>query len=54
VRTLRCADLRFVTLCARLGWLESGHWPDCAGDVAYDFKAEAQGLRGHPKDAFLA
>jgi TolB-like protein len=52
------ADPRFVHVCARLGlvdyWLESGHWPDCAGEVGYDFKAEAEGLRGHPKDAFLA
>jgi hypothetical protein len=52
------ADPRFVAVCARLGlveyWLESGHWPDCAGDVPYDFKAECEGLRGHPKDAFLA
>jgi TolB-like protein len=52
------ADPRFVAVCARLGlveyWLESGHWPDCAGEVGYDFKAEAEGLRGHPKDAFLA
>lgn len=34
---------RFPKLCARLGlaryWVESGHWPDCVSDVAYDFKA---------------
>ncbi|MFT3726469.1 MAG: adenylate/guanylate cyclase domain-containing protein [Terricaulis sp.] len=35
---------RFPALCARLGlaqyWLESKKWPDCAGQVDYDFKAE--------------
>ncbi len=35
---------RFPKLCARLNlaqyWIESGHWPDCAADVDYDFKAE--------------
>ena len=43
---------RFPALCARLGlaqyWLESGEWPDCAGEVDYDFKlacAEAAGSR---------
>jgi hypothetical protein len=33
---------RFAKLCVRLGlaqyWLESGAWPDCADDVAYDFR----------------
>lgn len=52
------ADPRFVTVCARLGlteyWLESGHWPDCADEVPYDFKAACVALRDHPKDAFLA
>ncbi len=52
------ADPRFVKVCARLGlveyWLESGHWPDCAGEVGYDFKAECEGLRGAAKDVFLA
>jgi hypothetical protein len=52
------ADPRFVKVCARLGlveyWLETGHWPDCAGEVPYDFKAECADLSGHPKDAFLA
>lgn len=51
------ADPRFVQLCARLGlveyWLESQLWPDCADQVAYDFKAECERLRGHPKDVFL-
>lgn len=35
---------RFAHLCARLGlaqyWLQSGHWPDCADLVDYDFRAE--------------
>ena len=52
------ADPRFVTVCARLGlteyWLETGHWPDCADDVPYDFKAACEVLRGHPKDLCLA
>ena len=43
-------DARFVGLCARLGlgdyWVESGKWPDCADDVAYDFRAEARRLAG--------
>jgi adenylate cyclase len=34
---------RFPALCARLGlaqyWLETKKWPDCAGEVEYDFKA---------------
>ena len=38
------SDPRFVQVCARLGlveyWLESGHWPDCADAVGYDFRAE--------------
>lgn len=33
---------RFAGLAARFGlaqyWAESGKWPDCAGEVAYDFK----------------
>lgn len=33
----------FPQLCVRLGlaryWRESGAWPDCAGEVPYDFKA---------------
>ena len=52
------ADPRFVQVCARLGlvdyWLESQHWPDCAGEVPYDFKAECARLQGHAKDVFLA
>lgn len=48
------ADPRFVGLCARLGlveyWLESGHWPDCADEVPYDFRAECEALRAAPKD----
>ncbi len=34
---------RFPALCARLGlaqyWLETKKWPDCVGDVEYDFRA---------------
>ena len=37
-------DARFAGVCARLGlvdyWTTSGHWPDCAEEVPYDFKAE--------------
>jgi tetratricopeptide (TPR) repeat protein len=33
----------FAKLCARLGlaryWRDTGQWPDCAGEVGYDFKA---------------
>jgi hypothetical protein len=39
-------DVRFVALCARLGlcdyWVKTGHWPDCADQVPYDFRAEAR------------
>jgi DNA-binding SARP family transcriptional activator len=38
-------DPRFLDLCAKLGladyWLTTGRWPDCAGAVDYDFRAEA-------------
>ena len=44
-RALR-SDARFAILCARLGlvdyWRESGHWPDCASAVPYDFRAECE------------
>jgi adenylate cyclase len=48
------ADERFPLLCARLGlvdyWRQSGHWPDCATDVPYDFKAECEkAMREVPK-----
>lgn len=50
-------DRRFVKLCARLGlveyWLETGSWPDCADEVSYDFQAECERYRYHPKDRFL-
>jgi hypothetical protein len=40
------ADRRFPTFCARVGlvdyWRTSGHWPDCADEVPYDFKAECE------------
>ena len=39
-------DIRFPRLCARMNlvdyWRTSGHWPDCASDVPYDFKAECE------------
>jgi TolB-like protein len=51
------ADPRFVQVCARLGlvdyWLESQQWPDCAGEVPYDFKAECERLGDYPRDVFL-
>lgn len=44
-RALR-ADARFPQVCARLGlvdyWSTSGHWPDCADEVPYHFKAECE------------
>jgi len=42
-------DLRFARLCARLGlvefWIATDKWPDCAGEVPYDFKAECTKAR---------
>src|SRR5262249_46044022 len=43
-------DPRFARVCAKLGlaayWQSTGTWPDCAGEVPYDFKAEcAKALR---------
>ena len=41
-------DPRFVRLCTRLGladyWVSTGHWPDCADEVApsYDFRAACE------------
>jgi len=52
------ADPRFVTICARLGlveyWLTTEHWPDCAAEVPYDFKAECAAAWAVPKDVFAA
>lgn len=49
-------DPRFVKLAARLGlveyWLATQHWPDCAEDVPYDFRAECEKHRNTPKDRF--
>lgn len=43
-------DVRFVGLCMKLGlcdyWVKTDRWPDCAGLVAYDFKAECRRLVG--------
>ena len=51
-------DPRFVKLCARLGlveyWLATQKWPDCAGEVAYNFSAECETYRDYPKDEFFA
>jgi adenylate cyclase len=42
------ADPRFPRLCAKMGlcdyWQASGRWPDCADQVAYDFRSEARRL----------
>jgi TolB-like protein len=51
-------DRRFARLCARLGlvefWIDSGKWPDCATTIPYDFRAECEKYRDHPKDVFFA
>jgi TolB-like protein len=50
--TVMMRDIRFVGLCAKLGfcdyWVKTERWPDCVEDVApyYDFKAEARRLAG--------
>ena len=47
-------DLRFPRLCARLGlvefWIATGKWPDCAGEVPYDFKRECERVKDVPKE----
>ncbi len=47
-------DPRFPRLCARLGlvefWLATGKWPDCAGEVPYDFRGECARVRGVAKE----
>jgi hypothetical protein len=47
-------DPRFVRLCARLGlvefWVASNKWPDCAGELPYDFRAECEKVRHVPKE----
>jgi len=49
-------DRRFPGLCARLGlvdyWTMTGRWPDCAGEVPYDFRAECERHRNVAKDVF--
>ena len=49
-------DPRFPRLCARLGlvefWLATDKWPDCAGEVPYDFKAGCAKAQHVPKDEF--
>jgi TolB-like protein len=50
------SDPRFVRLCARLGlvefWMATSKWPDCAGEVPYDFKAECEKAHDIPKEDF--
>jgi TolB-like protein len=49
-------DPRFAEICVRLGlfdcWQQLGEWPDCAGDLPYDLRAEcarvAAALRAVP------
>jgi hypothetical protein len=49
-------DLRFPRLCARLGlvefWLATGKWPDCAGEMPYDFERECARVHDTPKENF--
>jgi tetratricopeptide (TPR) repeat protein len=49
-------DARFPRLCARLGlvefWIRSGKWPDCAGEVPYDFEGECAKAQPIPKEVF--
>ena len=49
-------DPRFPRLCARLGliefWTATGKWPDCADEVAYDFRAECAKASDIPKEEF--
>ena len=49
-------DPRFPRLCARLGlveyWIASGHWPDCADAVPYDFRVECERARDVAVETF--
>lgn len=49
-------DPRFVRLCARLGlidfWIATGKWPDCADEVAYDFRAACRKAGDVPRERF--
>ena len=49
-------DRRFARLCARLGlvefWMATDKWPDCAGEVTYNFKVECEKAQDTPKDDF--
>jgi TolB-like protein/class 3 adenylate cyclase/tetratricopeptide (TPR) repeat protein len=49
-------DPRFARLCARLGlvefWMATEKWPDCAGEVPYEFKAECAKAQNIPKEDF--
>jgi hypothetical protein len=48
-------DPRFVGLCAKLGlcdyFVAANRWPDCAGQVSYDFRAEAYRLSSKADDS---
>ncbi len=58
VSTVLRQDVRFVRLCARLGfceyWAKTERWPDCADEVSslYDFRAEAR-AQAHLRSAEL-
>jgi adenylate cyclase len=45
-------DIRFVELCHKIGlcayWVTTGHWPDCADQLPYDFRTEARRLMDQP------
>ena len=49
-------DPRFARLCARLGlvefWTATGQWPDCAGEVPYDLRAECARVQHLRKEEF--
>ena len=49
-----CNDPRFPRLCARLGlvefWIATGMWPDCVGEVPYDFRAKCAEVQHLQKD----
>lgn len=49
-------DTRFPRLCGRLGlvefWQATGIWPDCAEEVAYDFRDGCEQVRAVAKEVF--
>jgi hypothetical protein len=50
------SDPRFPRLCARLGlvelWTGTDRWPDCAGEMPYDFRAACAQVQHVAKDEF--